>query len=173
MCANSIRQTVNEGYAAKEEITFNSTSREWHHSLSQISETKLGTLKDHFRRETIKTSSLIDIHFVIWSVGWIQGKDSLMHVKYEAAVWELIGRCHMIQNLLALIFILEIKQGFMGEFGLRCQRGPLQSCFKNGTMEKSSRDLQGWGSLSGGGHEMWGEECQLFKALDSHSGTFL
>lgn len=45
-------------------------------------------------------------------------------------------------------FILQIKQGFMREFGLRCQRGPLQSCFKNGSMEKSNTQFGG-----GGGEE--------------------
>lgn len=45
-------------------------------------------------------------------------------------------------------FILQIKQGFMREFGLRCQRGPLQSCLE--LRKKSNRKPQrrGWEQVS-------------------------
>lgn len=47
-------------------------------------------------------------------------------------------------------FILEIKQGFMREFGSRCQRGPLQSCFKNGTMKTNPIEIYRGGVRRGG-----------------------
>ena len=46
-------------------------------------------------------------------------------------------------------FILEIKQGFMGEFVLQCQRGPLQSCLRDGTMKKNPIETSGGGGGSG------------------------
>lgn len=48
-------------------------------------------------------------------------------------------------------FILQIKQGFIREFGLRCQRGPLQSCLE--LRKKSNRKLQRgrWRREGGGG----------------------
>lgn len=153
----AFRWTVNEGYGKCREITSNSKSREWCHRLvKQYWELWKMRSFENFRREIIKTSSSVDVHFIVWSMGWIHGKDSLMHVKYEAAVWELIGRCHMIQNLLALISFWRLNKGLWGNLVCDAREDHYKAVSKMGLW----KNLQGparvgvaeWGGRGGEGY---------------------
>lgn len=58
--------------------------------------------------------SVIDACFVIYNTEDVQRKDSLLHVKYKPAVWELIESSHDVKSPCSY-FISEIKRGIWGD----------------------------------------------------------
>lgn len=150
-CANGIKHRAHADYVKYKEITLNSKWQQWFCSFIQIIKAA----------KICRLLTRVSVCFISQKLHDRMHLESVYerfyHLYYSSTEiqrlpneYKVGSSCLRTNRLLShdvkspcSYFILQIKQGFMREFGLRCQRGPLQSCLE--LRKKSNRKLQRWG----------------------------